>query len=139
MWKSNAKSGYFRLRKAKCECEKRFFRLRKAKCECEKRFFRLQKMIYKYILENLQNILDNIFLYFQKLFKLYLRLISHSSPGGGIKWKMPEIILISRGDSDWPPGLLLQSRTRVVYSVPNGTLSEGLRYLFLYKILIILN
>jgi hypothetical protein len=37
------------------------------------------------------------FLYFKKLFKLILRPISHSIPGGGIRWKMPEIILISRG------------------------------------------
>jgi hypothetical protein len=43
-------------------------------------------------------------------------------------WKMPEIILISRGNSELPIGLLLQVYSRVVYSVPHGTLSEGLRY-----------
>ena len=45
-------------------------------------------------------------------------------------WKMPEIILISRGNSELPIGLLLQVYSWVVYSVPHGTLSEGLRYLF---------
>ncbi len=44
-------------------------------------------------------------------------------------WKMPEIILISRGNSEFPTGLLLQVWTWVVYSVPHKTLSEGLRYL----------
>jgi hypothetical protein len=42
-------------------------------------------------------------------------------------WKMPEIILISRGNSELPIGLLLQVYSWVVYSVPHGTLSEGLR------------
>jgi hypothetical protein len=35
---------------------------------------------------------------------------------------------ISRGYSEWPTGILLQSRTWVVYSVPHGTLSDCLRY-----------
>jgi len=50
-------------------------------------------------------------------------------------WKMPEIILISRGNSELPIGLLLQVYSWVVYSVPHGTLSEGLRYIIfdLYK------
>ena len=43
-------------------------------------------------------------------------------------WIMPEIILISRGNSELPTGLLLQVWTWVVYSVPHGTLNEGLRY-----------
>jgi hypothetical protein len=38
------------------------------------------------------------------------------------------------GHSDWDPGLLLQSRTWVVYSVPHGTLSKGLRYLVFSKL-----
>jgi hypothetical protein len=45
----------------------------------------------------------------------------------GIKWKVPEIIIISRGNSDWPAGLLLQTRAWVVYSVIHGTLNEALR------------
>jgi hypothetical protein len=44
-------------------------------------------------------------------------------------WKMPEIILISRGNSELLIGLLLQVYSWVVYSVPIGKLSEGLRYL----------
>jgi len=69
---------------------------------------------------------------FFSIFKNYLNCfcdLFSSSRGGGIKWKMPEIILISRGDSEWPSGLLLQIWTWVVYSVPHGTLSEGLRHL----------
>lgn len=44
----------------------------------------------------------NIFLYFEKVFKLFLTIISYRNPGGTIKWKMLEIILIPRGYSEWP-------------------------------------
>jgi hypothetical protein len=46
----------------------------------------------------------------------------------GTVWKMPEIILISPGCSDWPPGILVQLDLGIlVQLVPHVKLIDGLR------------